>query len=113
MAGRIAWTGVSLDLTLPAGTNGVAPTVTYSGTFDQTIPIATATDIAAGAMSIGAAPGVTWLAISIPPTMRVDYGQLDVEAGPGADEDAIRAVVAGTVFRDTTTHGALPNGAKP
>jgi hypothetical protein len=113
MAERIAWTGMSLDLRLAAGTNGIVPNVTYDGTFDQTIPIDTATDIAAGAIAIASAPGVTWLAISIPMTMRVDYGQLNVEAEPGADVNAIRAVIAGTVFRDTTTHGAMPNGAKP
>lgn len=114
MAKNLAWTGVSLTLTTPAGPGRLATTTTYSGTFDQSIPIETSSAVAAGAEAIARFPGLTSVEASIPPTMRVDYGQLNL--GGTLDEAAqtrLRAVVAGTIFKGTTTHGALPNGARP
>jgi hypothetical protein len=115
MAQHLAWTGVSLSLTVPAGPGHIQTTVHYSRTFDQTIPIETSTDVAEGLARLAATPHVTSLEASIPYTMRVDYGSLTVlvDGADPATLDAVRAVIDTTVFADTTLHGSFSNGAKP
>lgn len=115
MAERIAWTGVTLTLQVPAGPGHVLTTVTYSGTFDQTIPDATALGVADGLATLAATPGVTGLEASIPQTMRVDYGSLTIGVAPADDATLarVRSVIDTTAFADTTLHGSFGNGAKP
>lgn len=115
MAQHLAWTGVSLALTVPAGPGHIETTVHYSGTFDQTIPIETSTDVAEGLARLAETPHVTSIEASIPYTMRVDYGSLTVLVdGPDpATLDAVRAVIGTTAFADTTLRGSFSNGAKP
>lgn len=115
MAERIAWTGVTLTLQVPAGADHVLSTVTYSGTFDQTIPEATARGVADGLATLAATPGVTGLEASIPQTMRVDYGSLTIGVDPADDPTLarVRSVIDTTAFADTTLQGSFGNGAKP
>lgn len=115
MAEHIAWTGVRLTLTVPAGPGHIATVVHYDGTFDQTIPIETSTGVAQGLSVLAATPHVTSLEASIPMTMRVDYGSLTigVDSSDQGTLDAVRAVIDTTAFRDTTLHGSFGNGAKP
>lgn len=115
MAERIAWTGVTLTLQVPAGPGHVLTTVTYSGTFDQSIPDATAESVADGLATLAATPGVTGLDADIPQTMRVDYGSLTIGVDPGDDATLarVRSVIDATAFADTTLHGSFGNGAKP
>jgi hypothetical protein len=115
MAERIAWTGVTLTLQVPAGPGHVLSTVTYSGTFDQWIPDETALGVASGLATLAATPGVTGLEAIIPQTLRVDYGSLTIGGDP-ADEPTlarVRGVIDGTAFAGTTLHGSFGNGAKP
>ncbi|OIH96216.1 hypothetical protein [Curtobacterium sp. MCBA15_001] len=115
MAERIAWTGVTLTLQVPAGPGHVLSTVTYAGTFDQRIPDETALGVASGLATLAATPGVTGLEASIPQTMRVDYGSLTIGVSPADDATLARvhAVIDGTAFAGTTLHGSFGNGAKP
>ncbi|KQO61218.1 hypothetical protein [Curtobacterium sp. Leaf261] len=115
MAKRIAWTGVALSLQVPAGPGRVLSSVTYSGTFDQTIPDATALGVAEGLATLAATPGVTGLEASIPQTMRVDYGSLTIGVAPADDATLarVRSVIDTTAFAETTLHGSFGNGAKP
>lgn len=115
MAERIAWTGVTLTLQVPAGPDHVRTTVTYSGTFDQRIPDDTALDVASGLATLAATPGVTGLEANIPQTMRVDYGSLTIGVAPADDATLarVRGVIDGTAFAGTTLHGSFGNGAKP
>ncbi|WP_254782918.1 hypothetical protein [Curtobacterium sp. MCBA15_009] len=115
MAEGLAWTGVDLTLTVPAGDDHVASVVHYDGTFDQRIPEATSTAVADGLATLAATPHVTGLDASIPYTMRVDYGSLTigVDSTDQAVLDRVRAVIDTTAFRDTTLHGSYGNGAKP
>lgn len=115
MAERIAWTGVTLTLQVPAGPGHVRSTVTYSGTFDQRIPDETALGVASGLATLAATPGVTGLEASIPQTMRVDYGSLTIGVSPADDASLarVRGVIDGTAFAQTTLHGSFGNGAKP
>ncbi|PCN47876.1 hypothetical protein Csp2054_09695 [Curtobacterium sp. 'Ferrero'] len=115
MAKRIAWTGVTLTLQVPAGPGHVLSTVTYSGTFDQQIPDDTALGVASGLARLAATAGVTGLEASIPRTMRVDYGSLTIEVSPADDATLarVRHVIDGTAFAGTTLHGSFGNGAKP
>ncbi len=115
MAEGLAWTGVDLTLTVPAGGDHIASVVHYDGTFDQRIPEATSTAVADGLATLAATPHVTGLDASIPYTMRVDYGSLTigVDSTDQAVLDRVRAVIDTTAFRDTTLHGSYGNGAKP
>ncbi|WP_156463657.1 hypothetical protein [Curtobacterium sp. Leaf183] len=115
MAERIAWTGVTLTLRVPAGPEHVLSSVTYSGTFDQQISDETALGIASGLATLAATPGVTGLEASIPQTMRVDYGSLTIGLSPTDDATLARvhAVIDRTAFGGTTLHGSFGNGAKP
>lgn len=115
MAEHLAWTGVSLTLTVPAATGHVATVVHYDGTFDQTITHAEATEIAEGLATVAATPQVASVEASIPYTMRVDYGSLTVTVVPAdpATLASVRDVIGTTVFRETTLHGSFHNGAKP
>ncbi|AMM19147.1 hypothetical protein AX769_02110 [Frondihabitans sp. PAMC 28766] len=114
MAKKIAWTAVNLSLDTPAADGRIATTTSYSGTFDQTIPIETSTAVADGMTAIAEFPGLTGVEAGIPYTLRVDYGNLNLEGRLSEDQQArLRAVIAGTIFKDTTLHGAIPNGAKP
>lgn len=115
MAEHLAWTEVSLTLTVPAATGHVATVVHYDRTFDQTITHAEATEIAEGLATVAATPQVTAVEASIPYTMRVDYGSLTVAVEPSdqATLSSVRNVIGTTVFRDTTLHGSFHNGAKP
>lgn len=115
MAERIAWTGVTLTLQVPAGPGHVLSTVTYSGTFDQQIPDETALGVASGLATLAATPGVTGLEASIPQTMRIDYGSLTIGVSPADDATLARVhgVIDGTAFAGTTLHGSFGNGAKP
>lgn len=115
MAEHLAWTGVSLTLTVPAGDGHVGTVVHYDRTFDQSIPRETSTGVAEGLALIASTPQVTSVEASIPYTMRVDYGSLTVTVDP-ADEAtlaAVRNIIDMTVFSDTTLHGSFHNGAKP
>ncbi|KRC51234.1 hypothetical protein ASE16_09970 [Leifsonia sp. Root227] len=115
MAKHLAWTGVSLSMTVPAGPGHVASVVHYNRTFDQSIPLETSTGVADGLQRIASTSGVTSVEASIPYTMRVEYGSLTVTVDP-ADETtlaAVRSVIDGTAFADTTLHGSFHNGAKP
>ncbi|WFR68214.1 hypothetical protein P9139_07985 [Curtobacterium flaccumfaciens] len=115
MARELAWTGVDLTQTVPAGPGHIATVVHYDGTFDQSIPPATSTAVAQGLATLAATPHVTGLEATIPTTMRVDYGSLTV----GVDTydqsvlDGVHAVIDTTAFRATTLHGSFGNGAKP
>ncbi|MGN8051254.1 hypothetical protein ACTJKO_16350 [Curtobacterium sp. 22159] len=115
MAREIAWTGVDLTLTVPAGTGHIATVVHYDATFDQRIPPATSTAVAQGLATLAATPHVTGLEATIPTTMRVDHGSLVI--GVDTDDqtvlDAVHAVIDTTAFRATTLHGSFGNGAKP
>ncbi|MFB9649930.1 hypothetical protein [Curtobacterium pusillum] len=115
MAGELAWTGVDLTLTVPAGSGHIASVVHYDATFDQTIPPETSTAVAQGLATLAATPHVTGLEATIPTTMRVDYGSLVI--GVDRDDqsvlDAVHAVIDTTAFRATTLHGSFGNGAKP
>lgn len=115
MAEGLAWTGVDLTLTVPAGDGHIASVVHYDGTFDQRIPEMTSTAVADGLATLAATPHVTGLDASIPYTMRVDYGSLTigVDSTDQAVLDRVRAVIDTTAFRDTTLHGSYGNGAKP
>lgn len=115
MAAHLAWTGVSLALRVPPGSGHIGTVVHYTGTFDQTIPIETATDVARGLSTLAATPHVSSVEASIPYTMRVDYGSLTVgvDTSEEATLDGVRAVIETTIFRDTTLHGSFHNGAKP
>jgi hypothetical protein len=115
MAEHLAWTEVSLALTVPAATGHVTTVVHYDRTFDQTITHAEGTEIAAGLARLAGTPHVTAVEASIPYTMRVDYGTLTVAVGPSdqATLASVRDVIGTTVFRDTTLHGSFHNGAKP
>ena len=115
MAEHLAWTGVSLTLTGPAGPGHIETVVDYDRTFDQSIPIETSTGVAEGLARLAATPHVTSLRASIPYTMRVDYGSLRVlvDSADPATLDAVRAVIDTTAFADTTLHGSFGNGAKP
>lgn len=113
MATKIAWTGVSLTLDTPAAEGRTATTTSYSGTFDQTIPIATSRAVAEGMTAIAKFPGLTGVEASIPYTLRVDYGNVNLGGRLTEDQQArLRGVIAGTIFKDSTLHGAIPNGAK-
>lgn len=115
MATELAWTGVSLTLTVPAGEGHIASTLHYDGTFDQQIPESTSTAVAQGLAALAATPHVTGLEASIPYTMRVDYGSLviGVDSEDQGVLDRVRAVIDTTAFADTTLHGSFGNGAKP
>ncbi|MFK4484912.1 hypothetical protein [Curtobacterium sp. AB7] len=115
MATELAWTGVSLTLTVPADEGHIASTVHYDGTFDQQIPTSTSTVVAQGLATLAATPHVTGLEASIPYTMRVDYGSLviGVDSEDQGVLDRVRAVIDATAFADTTLHGSFGNGAKP
>lgn len=115
MATELAWTGVSLMLTVPADEGHIASTVHYDGTFDQQIPTSTSTAVAQGLATLAATPHVTGLEASIPYTMRVDYGSLviGVDSEDQGVLDRVRAVIDTTAFADTTLHGSFGNGAKP
>ncbi|RUQ02864.1 hypothetical protein [Curtobacterium sp. HSID17257] len=115
MTERIAWTGVTLTLQVPAGPGHVLSSVTYSGTFDQRIPDETALGVASGLATLAATPSVTGLEASIPQTLRVDYGSLTIGVSPADDATLarVRAVIDGTAFAGTTLHGSFGNGAKP
>lgn len=115
MAQHLAWTAVNLVLTVPGAPGRIATEVDYDGTFDQTIPQATSRGVAEGLATLASTPHVTALHAVIPPTMRVDYGSLTIDADT-ADAtvlDGIRSVIDGTAFNATTLHGAFGNGAKP
>lgn len=115
MATELAWTGVDLTLTVPAGEGHIASTLHYEGTFDQQIPTSTSTAVAQGLATLAATPHVTGLEASIPYTMRVDYGSLviGVDSEDQGVLDRVRAVIDTTAFADTTLHGSFGNGAKP
>ncbi|WP_410781917.1 hypothetical protein [Leifsonia sp. SIMBA_070] len=115
MAKHLAWTGVSLTLTVPAGTGHVATVIHYNRAFDQTITSEEATEIAEGLATIAATPQVMTVEASIPYTMRVDYGTLTVTVEPSDEATlaSVRDLIGTTVFRDTTLHGSFHNGAKP
>lgn len=53
-ATELAWTGVDLTLTVPAGEGHIASTVHYDGTFDQQIPESTSTAVAQGLATLAA-----------------------------------------------------------
>lgn len=115
LAEHLAWTEVSLTLTVPAGPGHVATVIHYDRTFDQNITEAEATEVAGGLALLAATPHVTSVEASIPYTMRVDYGSMTVLVDPPDDATlaAVRGVIDATVFRDTTLHGSFHNGAKP
>ncbi|WIE79191.1 MULTISPECIES: hypothetical protein [unclassified Curtobacterium] len=115
MSEHLAWTGVDLQLTVPAGAGHVASTVEYDGTFDQRIPEATSTSVAQGLATLAVTPHVVGLEAVIPTTMRVEYGSLTigVDTDDEATLDAVRDVIDGTAFAHTTLHGSFGNGAKP
>ncbi|MCL9664529.1 hypothetical protein L2091_04705 [Curtobacterium albidum] len=115
MAERLAWTGVTLTLQVPAGPGHVLTSVTYSGTFDQRIPDETALGVASGLATLAATPGITGLEASIPQTLRVDYGSLTIGVSPADDATLarVRGMIDGTAFAGTTLHGSFGNGAKP
>lgn len=115
MATELAWTGVDLTLTVPAGEGHIASMVHYDGTFDQQIPESTSTAVAQGLATLAATPHVTGLEATIPYTMRVDYGSLviGVDSEDQGVLDRVRAVIDATAFADTTLHGSFGNGAKP
>lgn len=115
MADHIAWTGVNLTLGVPAGAGHIASVVHYNGTFDQTVPLETTTDVARSLSVLAATPHVTSLEASIPYTMRVDFGSLTVGVDPAdpATLAAVRAVIDTTAFAGSTLHGSFHNGAKP
>ncbi|KTR10751.1 hypothetical protein [Curtobacterium luteum] len=115
MAEELAWTGVSLTLTVPAGSGHIASTTRYEGTFDQVIPRSTSTEVAQGLATLAATPHVAGLDATIPYTMRVDYGSLTigVDSVDQAVLDEVHSVIERTAFKDTTLHGSFGNGAKP
>jgi len=115
MSEHLAWTGVNLTLTVPAGAGHIASTVDYDGTFDQRIPEATSTSVAQGLATLAATPHVVGLEAVIPMTMRVEYGSLTigVDTADEATLDTVRSVIDGTAFANTTLHGSFGNGAKP
>lgn len=53
-ATELAWPGVDLTLTVPAGEGHIASTVHYDGTFDQQIPESTSTAVAQGLATLAA-----------------------------------------------------------
>ncbi|WJY00431.1 hypothetical protein [Curtobacterium sp. 458] len=115
MAEELAWTGVGLTLTVPAGTGHIASTTHYEGTFDQVIPRSTSTAVAQGLATLAATPHVAGLDATIPSTMRVDYGSLTigVDSVDQAVLDEVHSVIERTAFEHTTLHGSYGNGAKP
>jgi len=115
MSEHLAWTGVTLVLTVPAAAEHIASSVEYDGTFDQRIPPTTSTSVAQGLATLAATPHVTGLDAVVPSTMRVDYGSLTigVDTTDEATLAAVRTVIDGTAFAHTTLHGSFGNGAKP